>query len=713
MASFRDRIIDRARTALRGDAVAPPPPMPAPVAPATRVDASTSDTSSYSGAAIANALSGLGGARDSGAMARPNMDREYLSDEELITLLRGTVYRRIVSLLPRWSTVKGWYITDDSKEERPLAEAMRRLGVQSVVRRADTWGRAMGESRVLLVTDDPAPLDQPLDRSKVRKLHRLEVLDRREMTPIAYNADLRAGPLGEPLTFRVTPWRPGVALPNQVVHASRLLRFYGDELPPSQEGRASVGTWGWGADAIGQTLWDAIRHMSQTSAGGARLAQELSIAVFKLKAGAAKTSGDQRTEMIAKLQTLNMMKSIANAIFIAVDEAFERVAAAPAGFEALSSAAERQLALLTGIPNALLFGDAPSGLNTDGESWEKGWHSNCAAHAEERYRHPLEVIAEILYHSEQGGVPDEWALHFHPLGQLSEEAKSTIRESVTRADVLAIGEGILTREEARTRYTQPGGFALELQPLAELELAPTPKADPAAEAAARALAEELLAGKEREQPGEDEEETDEEPEEAVPERSDAADGAVWIGVVVPDAAHAAVEGARAAVLAAVGGELQTPTDAPHVTLLYLGEVDAVLVPEVIQVVQAVAERLGPFKVSADRPGTFRPSGASAGKAPVILHVGHSWEMGTLHDALLPRLAHLVRIRQHPTYRPHLTLGYASGLEPEDHGAVAEVEVAPVEWVVGRIEVRHGPEVVATVPLVGRADAARRGPGSRR
>ena len=108
MASPPTRLRDRLLLAL----------LPRADAAATRDDASD-----LSGSAVENTISGLGANRDSGAQARPNRNREFLDMEELIACLRGTAYRRIVSLHPQWATVKGWELSDDTDENDPEVRA--------------------------------------------------------------------------------------------------------------------------------------------------------------------------------------------------------------------------------------------------------------------------------------------------------------------------------------------------------------------------------------------------------------------------------------------------------------------------------------------------------------------------------------------------------------------------------------------------------------
>ena len=621
-----------------------------------RVDATTVPTT-YGGASVVNDLSGLGGDRDSGSTGRPNVSRYYLSEEELIAAFRGTIYRRLCELLPRWATTRGWTVTDDSADEHPLARELKRLGVKEAIRQADTLAQCMGEARILLVTDDSADLSEPIDFARTTKLHRLEVLDRREFSAAVYQGDMTQGEYGAPTHYDIYPQRTG-ATSFQRVHASRLLRFYGHDLPPSERSRNYASRSGWGADAIGQTLWDGIRNMAGTSAAGARLAQELSIAVFKLNPPSQ--ASDQRAAFQAQMRAVNVMKSIANAVFITPDEDFSRVAASPSGFGDLSEDARLTLAGLTGYPLALLFGEAPSGLNTDGDSWQANWHAVVAAHQEERYRVPVETIVELLYYIEHGRVPDEWEVQFRPLGEMTEIERAQLRLTTTQADSMAIMEGVLTAAEARQRYMQPGGFAVELQPLEE-----RPVSEP------------------------------------TPPSIDAADGAVWLGLPLPADALPAWRAARAAV-EAVTGPLEDPGDGAHITLLWMGVLPPVAMDEVLTAALAVASRARPCEIRASAVRVF-PEGDDGW--PVVLDVS-CWGLDGLHGELLARTAHIVTAKQPPRYVPHVTIGYSRTLTPEQRAAAVEVTMPEMEWRAGRLDVRRDGVTVATMPLEGREDGTR-------
>jgi len=655
---------------------------PATAAPLDmRVDADATP-SSYSGASIQNPLSGIGGYRDSGAQGRPNVERDYLSEEELVALLRGGLYRRICELHPSWATLRFAHVTDDSDDERPLAKELSRLKTRKIFRQADTWARGLGESRVFMVTDDPDPLDKPLRPEKVRRVIRLEVFDRREFSPIAFNDDILAGPLGEPTHYSITPRRTTAARLNggrrgslTSVHASRLLRFYGDDLPPSELAFSSG--YSWGADAIGQTLWDATRNLSQTGQAGARVAQELSIAVFKVQP--PRGAGDESAAWLAKLRVLNMMKSVANAVMIAPGEDFQRIAANPTGYKDIVEHARLELSLLIGAPMTLLFGEAPGGMNTDGSSWQSLWYQAVADWQQARYLEPLRQLVTVLYHADGNSPPAEWDIEFDPLGDLSEKEQAEIRLIHTQADTASIMDGVLLPDEIRRhRYAQPGGYQASMQPVddePEPARTPTPD-DPEAEAAARTMIEEAMAA-----------------------REDASTETLCLLIPVPTDGLEEHQEWKAKAEEVVGP--LSHEDPPHVTVLYLGAV----APEMDTEVEALARNI----TEAMTPKRMVTSGLQVlGTAAVLEHDG--WTLRELNEQLLRALSHLVTAKQFPGYRCHEPLGYSETMTPEAVGRLLELQRGwgadddkTSGWVASRLELRRGGRVVATFPFLGRQD----------
>lgn len=112
-------------------------------------------------------------------------------------------------------------------------------------------------------------------------------------------------------------------------------------------------------------------------------------------------------------------------------------------------------------------------------------------------------------------------------------------------------------------------------------------------------------------------------------------------------------------------------EAPHVTVLYIGATPPSAVDEIADVLGKQAKRYAPRSLKAARVTTFSPSESSDGRWPVVIEVDDHALMD-LNGRLLPRLAHLIQAKQHVPYKPHVTLGFAKDLDPDQIAALAEV-----------------------------------------
>jgi RNA 2',3'-cyclic 3'-phosphodiesterase len=123
----------------------------------------------------------------------------------------------------------------------------------------------------------------------------------------------------------------------------------------------------------------------------------------------------------------------------------------------------------------------------------------------------------------------------------------------------------------------------------------------------------------------------------------------------------------------------------HVTLLFLGEIDALEVVDICRAVRKVAENTAPFSLSVSGIGAFpnmrRPRtlwiGVDEGRDPLV----------ALHDALEGALLKLGAYRREERgYTPHLTLGRITG---EDAPAPLKGRLTrESDWLAGTLAVRE-------------------------
>lgn len=456
MAGIREHIAAGLRAAIQG-----PPPV-APTAPPPQRADTAGTVSSTSAAALVNPISGLGSADDSGAASRPNLYREMLSMEELVALLRGSLYRRICNVIPQDAMRRGLVITDDTRQSSPLKGELQTFDVPATLRRAAMLGRALGSAWIWPVVEDGgAPLSEPLDIDRVSKLYALHVLDPRDLTPRDWIRNLRAPGAGTPRTYSMDLRRPDLFVPGgTVIHHSRVIPFWGDELPPSENLWSNPAPLG---DAIGQAMWDGLRNLAQTGAAGARLAEELSIAVFYLAKLPEKDAARGRDPLRAAWNAIMQFKSIAHGIILGAGDKAERLGANAAGFDTLTEAGWETLQALSGVPAARLRGISPGGLATDGASWQQSYYNDVDAWASERLLPAARQLVRILYRH-RGGEPSMWDVGFGPFYHLSMIEQAQLRLATAQHDQLAEQAGWVTGEQIRRSRYGDGGWSFDLQP---------------------------------------------------------------------------------------------------------------------------------------------------------------------------------------------------------------------------------------------------------
>lgn len=613
---------------------------------------------------VLNAISGLGGRGDKGSAYnnRPDVFRHPLTLEELTALwTHNGIARRIVAWPAAEATRAGWQIDGTGSAEVDLAIFER-------IREGMTWARLYGAGPVVMVTEDDVPpafrrrphewLAQPLDLERVGKVLALQPYDVWESTPERWDRNPSSPTYRMPLL-----WRVRTEETNMLVHASRVLHFRGAIRPPGLRRQARYGDNLLPDDSVLQAIWDEIQRLCSTMAGGAVLAQEIRESVLRIGGFEHIAVGDQQGLLESRMRFLAKAKSILGLVLLGPGDEYENRSNPPTGFGELSVEAKSMLCAVTGIPATILFGDAPTGLNTDGAS---GWQTAnrlIAAYQEEN-RSLIERAYRVVFASQDGptggAIPDEVRVEFLPLDELPEREKAETRKLAADADAIYLQWGVVSPEDvARTRFGEEG-WNLDLN-------VDQDSFDQAVSERMQALE----AG------------APERPDPEAP-RADADDPGT---VVLVPVAPALWRLARAWVSA----ELEDEPD-PHITVLYLGRgLDDAAVAEVVAEVRAAAAEIDPHTITSAGVVAFPPGPTGV---PVVVEI-EGWHLIELHERLLRALAHRITAKQWPRFRPHLTLGYAAEV---DRSALLMPKDERLIIPVGEVVVMRGTEEVARVAL---------------
>lgn len=293
----------------------------------------------------------------------------------------------------------------------------------------------------------------------------------------------------------------------------------------------------------------------------------------------------------------------------------------------------------------------------------------------------------MLYASQDGPthgrIPDEWALTFERLDEPTEQETAELRETVARMDATYISSGVYRPEDVTRGRFGPEGWSLDLP-----EIEPIDREEEDRKAAQRQA--EMMAamggGREGEPDDGDESESQ--------DRADAASDGVFVVVPAPAPPRTLLD----AVERALGQRIEPPGVEPHITVLYVG--DGIRprfeLAEVVATVTDEAADVHPSPLGRGSVVAFPPGPRGV---PVVIEFGDAWNLGSIHERLLRRLAHRITAKQRRTFRAHLTLGYAPvPLTPETQAALLAVDASSVLVPVSELRVHAGGRVVASVAV---------------
>lgn len=254
----------------------------------------------------------------------------------------------------------------DKDDIKDLHDDLERSETLVHLRNATIWARLYGGGGLVIITDqDPAT---PLDESRVKLLD-FYAADRWELT--------QNMPGTESYTFY-----------GKMIHKSRVLKIKGKEAPSVIRRQLN----GWGMSEVERMVEDFNSYI-KTKSVTYDLLTEAKVDVYRLKgfsqqlitaAGTAKT--------IARIQTMNAMKSTNNAVLLDLEDEFEQKQITFTGLAEVMKQNMVGIASALRIPMTKLFGLSAAGFSSGEDDIE-----NYNAMVESEVREPLRpVVRKVL-----------------------------------------------------------------------------------------------------------------------------------------------------------------------------------------------------------------------------------------------------------------------------------------------------------------------------
>ncbi|MEC4682368.1 MAG: DUF1073 domain-containing protein [Nitrospirota bacterium] len=341
----------------------------------------------------------------------------------------------------------------DPAEKDLLESAILDLRIWRQLRECIKWGRLYGGALGYIMIDGQKP-ETPLKIDSIAKdqFKGIMPLNRWQVSPTLMDVINDFGPdWGNPKFYEVVQNQPGLPwIPK--IHYSRMIRFIGIDLPFQQKLTEN----GWGESVL-ERIYDILVAHSSTSTGAAQLVYKAHLRIMKIDGlrEIIAAGGPAMAGITAMLNNLRLTQSSEGLTLLDKDDDFETQTYTFSGLDTLLLQFGQQISGALQIPLVRLFGQSPAGLNSTGESDLRTYYDNVAEDQEDKLRHPLNLILDILSRSAlEKPLPPGFKFRFRPLWLVRDTEKAQIATQTTDTVTKAFESGLISQSVALKELKQ-------------------------------------------------------------------------------------------------------------------------------------------------------------------------------------------------------------------------------------------------------------------
>jgi len=398
---------------------------------------------------LLNALNLVGTKRDPGRHYRLKPEYIFATPQALEEkYMAGGLLARIVDILAD-EPVKSWIeLEDDTSAAGDVLGLLEDLNAEGEFADALRWRNLQGGGAVVMRIDDGQTWDSPLDEKNIRRIECLTAMDMTDIVkkPGAVYQDEKRPDFGRQEFYTVMPES---GMPYDV-HESRALIFAGDRLPRFHR---QLYSWQWGQSAAVR-VYEAVLQFARANNAGLNALERISQLVIGIPNLTEKLATAEGEELVAKrLETVDMSRNILNSIAADREEVLALLNAQLTRVPEVMAHIWQIVSTVSGIPVTKLFGQAPAGFNSTGESDMENWYSEVRKIQRRVMRKPLERLIRLIYLSKEGPTkgrePKAWKMTFSPLWLPSQKEQAETGKINADARQIYMTNQVLYPEEVR------------------------------------------------------------------------------------------------------------------------------------------------------------------------------------------------------------------------------------------------------------------------
>lgn len=414
-----------------------------------------------------NSKTGMGSSRDPSSYTSLNLPGILQEGELRILYQSSWFFPRIVDTISNDATKQDWLnikiVDGDEGDVKKVEAKLRAIAFRPAVRRADQLARLFGGAVIFIEANKNRDVDKPLTPDSVRSIERLRVLDRYQIRPALGENVL------DPEYYQLSiSSRDGINDSKgqqlgfeQRIHKSRVIRFYGNPLPPIDLSQNE----GWGLSVIqgiyepfkryyegGQILGQILRTMSTLNLSMSNLGELIAAG----KSDDVKAHYKEVSMMVSVFNTLLTDSSLENASYLS-----RSMAGAPEAIEKF----KEELTAASNYPYYKIWGEVgKAGLSDTGGAESEAYAQHVSQYQDDHYAPGVEFFLPLVMKTELGKVPDDWEASFNSIYKLSQTAQTDNDSKVASTNKTLFDAGVIKTEEWRRSVSsgQPIANVIEI-----------------------------------------------------------------------------------------------------------------------------------------------------------------------------------------------------------------------------------------------------------
>lgn len=358
-----------------------------------------------------------------------------IPDMQLTGLYEGNgLFSKIIDTPAEEALKHGFDLNLKSDELNAFVEdALDDLEWEERAATAIKWTRLYGGALIVMLIDDGRGLEEPVDWEHIRSIDELRVYERSIVQPdyaSLYQQDYggkgvgnRVSKFGQPEYYYVSSIYGSFK-----VHESRCLVFRNGVLP-EQTSNATYLFWGMPEYV---RIRRALRETVTAHTDSVKLLERSVQAIYSMKGLASLlTTDDGENQVLKRLQLVDTSRGLLNSIAIDSEgEQYDFKTFQFSGVKDVIDATCNMLSALTNIPQTILFGRSPAGMNATGDSDFESYYNFVEKIQRLMLKRNLRTLLDVVFRAgiASGDVAEEpdYKLEFKPLWSLSDTEQAAV-----------------------------------------------------------------------------------------------------------------------------------------------------------------------------------------------------------------------------------------------------------------------------------------------